>query len=615
MRNITIICLLVATAACSASYPLQSPAPKNNTDNGKASNSSTGGSRKPMIDIAWNRFYDYDEITQHLKNIAAARPELCKLESIGKSYEGREMWVLTIQNTKTGKELEKPAIWVDGNIHGNEVQGAEACVYLAAHLLNYYDTNPQIRETVDRCVYYLLPMQNPDGRAFWFSDPNTASSSRSGKKPTDSDNDGLFDEDGPDDLDGDGELLRMRKYVPGKGDYRIDPDDARRMIRVQAPKTGDWVLLGSEGIDNDGDGDTNEDGPGGYDLNRNWPTDWQPNYIQFGAGDYPLSHPEPRAIANFILDHPNIAAMQSFHNSGGMILRGPGASYVPEYPSRDLSVFDDLGLQGEKMLPFYRYMIIYRDLYTVHGGFVNWGYEGLGAYAITNEMWADEQLYQNQTARRGPAFGGGTAAPTQGRSSASDEATRQDDFVFDELLMTGATFVNWHKVNHPQYGEVEIGGFRKSTGRVPPGFMIEEMLHRNALFCIYQADQMPQVELDEFTAEKIGNDLYRVTAVIKNKRRMPTRSAMSANKEIGKPDLLTISGNNIKVSAGGSATDRFRLNELRIVENEPERLLLNDGIPGLGRYTARWIVRGSGTAKVEFVSEKTAPIRGEVELK
>ena len=143
----------------------------------------------------------------------------------------------------------------------------------------------------------------------------------------------------------------MRKYVPGKGDFRADPDDPRRMIRVQPPKTGDYVMLGLEGIDNDGDGLINEDGPGGYDLNRNWPTDWQPNYIQSGAGTYPLSYAEPRAIADFILAHPNITAMQSFHNNGGMILRGPGASSVPEYPGRDLTVFDDLGLQGRRCSP------------------------------------------------------------------------------------------------------------------------------------------------------------------------------------------------------------------------------------------------------------------------
>lgn len=579
------------------------------------------GAAQRKVEIAWNRFYNYDELSGLLKKVADAYPDLCSVQSIGKSYEGRDMWILTIQNTKTGKELEKPATWVDGNVHGNEVQGGEACLYLAWYLTENYATNPKVKETVDRSVFYILPSQNPDGRSYWFDAPNTASSSRSGKKPTDDDRDGLFDEDGPDDLDGDGEILRMRKYVPGKGDYKIDPDDPRKMIRVAAGRTGDYVLLGSEGIDNDGDGDINEDGPGGYDLNRNWPTDWQPNYIQFGAGDYPLSHPEPRNIANFIMAHPNISGMQSFHNNGGMILRGPGAASVPEYPQRDLGVFDDLGLQGEKMLPFYRYMIIHRDLYTVHGGFVNWGYEGLGAFAITNEMWADDQLFQNNEARRGPAFGGNTpaaganAAPAAPpRRPSADDPTLQDDYIFDELVMAGATFVDWHKVSHPQYGEVEIGGFRKTTGRVPPGFMIEEMLHRNALFVLYQAEQLPKVEIEETSVDKIGDGLAAVTVVIKNNRRMPTRSALAANKEMGEPDLLTISGDGATVVAGGIATDRFKKSEVRLVEHEPARLLLNDGIPSFGRLTVRWIVRGSGKVNIQFISEKHPPLSASAQL-
>jgi hypothetical protein len=263
-------------------------------------------------------------------------------------------------------------------------------------------------------------------------------------------------------------------------------------------------------------------------------------------------------------------------------------------------------------------MIIYRDLYTVHGGFVNWGYEGLGAYAITNEMWADEQMYQNQEARRGPAFTGGSERPSSSQIAparpADDDATRQDDYVFDQLLLTGASFVPWHKVPHPLYGEVELGGFRKMTGRVPPSFMIEEMLHRNALFCVYQAELLPQVEVEETVVDKTRPGLYTVSVTLKNKRRMPSRSAIAAGKGMGEPDLLTLSGDGLTVVAGGIATDRFKKTEVNLVEHEPARLLLNDGVPGYGRLTARWIVKGTGTATVRFASEKAPPVEATVRL-
>ena len=112
------------------------------------------------------------------------------------------------------------------------------------------------------------------------------------------------------------------------------PPDPRIFERVPPHEKGDYTRLGPEGIDNDGDGRINEDGPGGYDMNRNWPSDWQPNYVQRGAGEYPFSYPETACIGAFLVDHPNVAAVQSYHNAGGMILRGPGAESVESISRR-----------------------------------------------------------------------------------------------------------------------------------------------------------------------------------------------------------------------------------------------------------------------------------------
>src|SRR5262249_12881352 len=162
-----------------------------------------------------------------------------------------------------------------------------------------------------RVTLYILPSQNPDGRDWWFHGPNSAHSARSGMMPYDDDRDGVADEDPPNDLDGDGSITEMRKKVEKGGTHVQDPDDQRLMRPARPDEVGTYVLLGSEGIDDDGDGLINEDGPGGYDMNRNWPADWRPNSVQFGAGDYPLSFPECRVIADFILAHKNIAALQS----------------------------------------------------------------------------------------------------------------------------------------------------------------------------------------------------------------------------------------------------------------------------------------------------------------
>ncbi|MEM7518335.1 MAG: M14 family metallopeptidase, partial [Planctomycetota bacterium] len=338
-------------------------------------------STDPEVVIAWNRFYDVDGIYEHFDRLSAKWPDLLTRKVLGRSSENRELRVYTLSDPASGPAGSKPAMWVDANVHGNEIQGAEVCLYLASYLLENRGRNPRVDDLLSRTAFYILPIVNPDGRQNWFDGAHSPHSSRTGYAPTDNDRDGAFDEDGPNDMDGDGHIVQMRKFVPGEGTHRLNPDDPRLMERVPANDRGirgDWILLGQEGFDDDGDGRVNEDGKGGYDMNRAWPAMWQPNHVQYGAGPYPLFYPETRSIAEFIYDHPNIASLQSFHNAGGMILRGPGAEAFGRYDRRDLAVFDELGKDGEKMLPFYRYMIIWKDLYSVFGGFATWGYEGLG---------------------------------------------------------------------------------------------------------------------------------------------------------------------------------------------------------------------------------------------
>ncbi len=536
------------------------------------------------VDIAWNRFYDYGEIVELCRRLERAWPEFVTLEFIGRSSEGRDLPVLTLNNPRTGPASGKAAMWIDGNIHGNEVQGSEAALYAAWYLLERHGQVEQATRLLDERVFHVCPMVNPDGRAHWFAAANDSSSSRSGTRPTDNDGDGLSDEDPADDLDGDGSIESMRKHVPGAGDWRLDPDDPRVLVRPPPGVKGDWILLGEEGIDNDGDGRLNEDDKGGYDMNRNWPSGWMPNFIQFGAGEWPLCYPECRAVADFVLARPNIAAVQAFHNAGGMILRGPGAESYGEYPRGDVAVYDELGKDGERMLPFYKYMVIWKDLYTVYGGFVNWTYEGLGIFSFTNELWNQGQYFQK--AESAPAGDAG------------------ERFFTDKLLL-GESFSPWTKANHPLYGEIEIGGDRKMTGRVPPSFMIEEMVHRNAAFCWYHADAMPKVELRGTRVEKLGGDAYALEVVVGNLKPMPTRAALAAQKKIGRPDLLSVGGDDATVVSAAWLTDRFRPARDEMIDDPtPGELRVEQGIAGRGELKVRFILRGRGSVKVRYDAEK-----------
>ncbi len=545
------------------------------------------------VEVAFNRYYTHGEINDFFRRIARAYPDLVKIEKIGESRQGRDMLVAVVTNFKTGSDRDKPAMWIDGNVHGNEIQAAEAVLYSLWHTTKEYGNNDRITDLLDNTALYLLPSQNPDGRDYWFSHPNTPHSSRSNQRPVDNDGDGLFDEDGYDDLDGDGMITQMWRRDPN-GRWRRNVDDPRIFERAPADQPGGWDLLGWEGIDNDGDGRINEDPPGGDDMNRNWPSDWQPNHIQGGAGEFPFSNPETHAIGMFILDRPNIAAAQSYHNTGGMILRGPGANYRgSSYPPADNRVYDELGRIGEALLPYYNYWVIWKDLYTVHGGFVNWVAEGLGIFSFTNELWTPAKYFQDDN-----------TSPSQ-----------QDMMKFRDYLQFGKDFTPYTEVDHPTLGPILVGGLNKWSSRNTPTFMLEEDSHRNHGFSMFHADQMPRLEWGRVETKQIGDRMWAVTAEVRNTRVMPTRSGLAAREGIGRADLFTCEPARGAVVAAGALDNFFdpRMNEIR---HEPGRVRVNDGVPSRGVVTVRFIVTGAAgeTVTLGYSAEKARDLNTTVRL-
>ena len=191
------------------------------------------------------------------------------IDVVGKSEEGRDIWAMTVNNPKTGAALDKPGVYVDGNIHGNEIQAGEVCLAVLNRLLTGYGQNEQITKLVDRNAYYVIPSSTSMAATTSSTTRTTRVRAAASGFPKDDDRDGLVDEDGPDDLDGDGNICTMRRKDPF-GQYKTDPEDPRLMVRVKPGEKGEWTLLGEEGIDNDGDGKVNEDGEGYVDGNRNW---------------------------------------------------------------------------------------------------------------------------------------------------------------------------------------------------------------------------------------------------------------------------------------------------------------------------------------------------------
>ncbi|RIJ47965.1 hypothetical protein D1614_12640 [Maribellus luteus] len=558
------------------------------------------GEGKIEVPLRFDRYYNYEEVVKAMEVLHAAYPDLTQLESLGESEEGRKIYVLKINNSKTGAELEKPGVWVDGNIHGNEIQAGEVCLYYANMLLTKYGTNEKITKVVDRNVHYIVPVVNVDGRAHFFEDAHTPSSSRSIRVPKDDDNDGLFDEDAPDDLDGDGNICQMRIKDPN-GAYKADPEDPRILVRVKPGEKGEYTLLGSEGIDNDGDGRFNEDAEGYLDPNRNWGYHWMPPYVQRGAGNFPLSGVGLKATNDYVAKHPNIIMNFAFHNAGGMWLRVPSEKSI-QIPASDIASYDVIGKEAIKITPGYVYMPSH-DLYPTYGDTDGQFFFVFGSYALVGE------LFQNQTqtyseAKKTPASG----EQAQGGRDNRNEQEREQ-LKFSDNVTQGELYKDWKPFKHPVYGDIEIGGWVKMSSRLPHPFMLPELVHRNASVVLLAADNTPEISMEVFEVKNMGKDLHKVRVRLKNEKGLASMTAQAVKDKLYSIDHLKVTGG--KVIAGGKIANH-RLDQVSYKEVKPEIQFF--AMPGNSIAEYEFIIEGKGKVNFDYISTKAKNVNTSVTL-
>ncbi|RPJ70392.1 MAG: hypothetical protein EHM24_15705, partial [Acidobacteria bacterium] len=269
----------------------------------------------------FTKYHTHQELSAALKAAVAAHSDIARVASIGRTREGRDVWVVEIANPAGTPIMERPALLIAANFEGDHLVGSALALSVVEHLLNGYAGDAAIKQRLDTHVIYVIPRVNADGAEQMFAP--VRSLRRTNQTPIDADNDGRTDEDGPDDLNKDGVITLMRVKDP-KGPYMVSPDDPRLMKRADPARgeTGGWALYW-EGVDNDGDGFYNEDGPGGVDINRNFMHQYP--YFEPDAGRYMVSETETRAVLDFMLAHRHIAAILTFGESDNLIA-APGRS-------------------------------------------------------------------------------------------------------------------------------------------------------------------------------------------------------------------------------------------------------------------------------------------------
>ena len=467
----------------------------------------------PAIPVPrFDQFYRHDELTRLLQDYAAAAPHLVQLSSLGKSHEGRDIWLVTLTNTATGADTDKPALWVDGNIHAAELTASTACLYWLHALLSRYDGDAQVRELLDTRAVYVVPRLNPDGAELALADRPRHIRSSTRPYPFDEEPvDGLTVED----VDGDGRILQMRIRDP-RGAYKKHPDDARLMVaREPGEFGGEYYRIVPEGTLKNFDGlsfAVNRDREG-LDLNRNFPAYWRQEFEQTGAGPYPASEPEVRAMVDFIVKHPNIGAGVSFHTHSGVILRPMGTNSDDDMTPEDLWVYKRLSDIAAKLTGYPAVSIFHDFKYhpkEVITGTQDWLYEHLGSLFWTVEIWAPNK----------------EAGITDYKwIDWYREHPVEDDLKllkWSDEQCGGQAHVDWRPFQHPQLGAVEIGGWdRMNFWRNPPPHLREREAARFPPWLLQLGLTLPKLELLRTEVRALGPDTWRVRFAVANAGWLP----------------------------------------------------------------------------------------------
>ncbi len=460
----------------------------------------------------FDQFYRHAELTRLLFDYAAAAPQLVGLRSIGKSYEGRDIWLVTVTSAATGIDTDKPAFWVDGNIHAAELTASTACLYWLHQLVTGYGNERQVTELLDTRVIYICPRLNPDGAELALADRPRHIRSSTRRYPYDEEPvEGLTIED----VDGDGRMLYMRLPDP-HGSWKKHADEPRLMVpREPGDFGGEYYRVMPEGFLDNYDGLTIKANPDreGLDLNRNFPSSWRQEFEQVGAGPYPTSEPEVRAMVDFIASHRNIGAAVSFHTHSGVILRPMGTQSDDDMTPEDLWLYKRLSDLGAKLTGYPAISIWHDFRYhpkQVISGTQDWVYEHLGALFWTVEIWAPNK-----------------EAGITGYDWIEwyRDHPPEDDLkllAWSDTECGGQAHVDWYPYQHPQLGEVEIGGWdRMNYWRNPPPNLREREAARFPAWLMQIGLSLPKLEVLRVEVRALGGDHWRVRFAVANAGYLP----------------------------------------------------------------------------------------------
>jgi hypothetical protein len=540
------------------------------------------------------RYLDYEALTRQVRGWAEAFPELLRLESIATTPEGRDLWLLTI-----GPEPDRvrPGVWVDGNMHAVELAGSSVALQIAEDVLRLHTGGdeghglpPHVRERLREVLFYVLPRISPDGAEAVLDTGRYVRSVPRDQRPARQHPRWIAG-----DVDGDGLSLLMRVQDP-TGEFTEAPEIPGLLVTRRLEDPGPFYKVYPEGHIENFDGHTvptpNILSDNQTDLNRNFPWSWAPDHQQLGAGSYPMSEPESRAVVETTSRLPHLYAWLNLHTFGGVFIRPLGNAPDNKMNPGDLALFRQIEAWAEELTGYPMVSgfeeFTYEPDRPLHGDLSDYAFHQRGCISYVVELW---DLFKQIGMEKKKRF---VDLYTQVSRDQMIALAR-----WDREHNRGRSLVPWRKVRHPQLGPVEVGGLDPRVGiSNPPYERLPEVCQTQSACFLRVAALAPALRVGEPVIERLGGELTRVSVEVENQGYLPTFVLGSA-RELSHNEPLYA---EVSVAGCELAEDAGPRREVGHLEGWGRGLY--DGTGALyflrsrgstGRARVSYVVRGRGT--------------------
>ena len=556
-------------------------------------------------------YLDYEALTAQLEAWAKAFPELCRLESLGTTPEGREIWHLTL-----GPEPERtrPAAWVDGIMHAAELAGSSVALAIAEDVLRVHlGQAPHalpgtLREVLSEILVYVVPRISPDGAEavlktgrYVRSVPRDERANREHARWI------------AEDVDGDGLALAMRVEDP-TGEYVEAPEVPGLLVPRRLEDAGPYYKIYPEGRIEHWDGTTVPDpmflSDNDPDLNRNFPYDWAPEPQQAGAGRYPMSELESRVIVETVSARPHVFAWLNLHTFGGVHIRPLGDQPDNQMEPSDLALYRQLEAWAGELTGYPTVSGFEQFTYVpdkpLHGDLVEFAYRQRGAFAWVCELW---DLFER------------VGLPPRKRFVERYTQLDREHLIaiaeWDRDQNDSRVLRPWKKVTHPQLGEVEVGGVDPRFGLWnPPPEHLGEVCDGLAQLMLRVAAMAPRPVFADVAVEREG-EVALVTATVENRGYLPTY-VLASSKALSWNEPLHLEAEGEGVELLDPAQAHAELGHLegwgRGRWDGTGALYFQRSRGSVSRARVRFAVKGSGTLELRLKSCRVGEVRTRVEV-